>query len=105
MAEYPAIRNPDLCPAHPGELLREVIIPAVGRPKAEIARLLGMSRQHLYDILSERKPVTPPTAVRIAKLFGGSAESWMRMQVAHDVWHAQREVDVSAVPTLRSDAA
>ena len=59
-----AKRNPDRCPTHPGALLREDVIPATGRTKAEIAQLLGVSRQHLYDILRERKPVSPAMAVR-----------------------------------------
>jgi addiction module HigA family antidote len=98
--EYRAIRSPDRCPAHPGELLREVVIPATGRSKSEIASLLGISRQHLYDILRERKPVSPQVAVRLGKLFGDGAGVWMRMQVAHDTWHAAREVDTSQIPTL-----
>lgn len=93
-------RNPDRCPSHPGELLREDVIPAVGRGKAEIARMLGISRQHLYDILAEKKPVSPETAVRLARLFGGSAISWVRMQGAFDAWHAEREVDVSGIQPL-----
>jgi transcriptional regulator with XRE-family HTH domain len=53
------------CPTHPGALLRDDIIPATGRTKAEIAGLLGISRQHLYDIPQERKPVSPTIAVRL----------------------------------------
>jgi antitoxin HigA-1 len=98
--EYRAVRSPDRCPAHPGELLREVIIPATGRTKSEIASLLGISRQHLYDILRERKPVSPQVAVRLGKLFGDGAGVWVRMQAAHDTWHATREVDTSQIPTL-----
>lgn len=93
-------RNPDRCPTHPGELLREDVIPGTGKSKAEIARMLGISRQHLHDILAERKPVSPEVAVRLAKLFGNAPLVWIRMQGAHDAWHAAREVDVSAVPTL-----
>lgn len=93
-------RNPDHCPTHPGELLREDVLPVTGKPKAEIARMLGISRQHLYDILAERKPVSPEVAVRLAKLFGNAPLVWIRMQGAYDAWHAAREVDVSAVPTL-----
>jgi plasmid maintenance system antidote protein VapI len=44
-------RNPQRPPTHPGELLREELLPATKKPKAEIARLLGISRQHLYDVL------------------------------------------------------
>ena len=93
-------RNPDRCPTHPGELLREDLIPATKKSKAEIARMLGISRQHLHDILAERKPVSPEVAVRLAKLFGNEPLFWIRMQGAYDAWHASRDVDVSAVPTL-----
>ena len=61
MTDYAAARNLNRCPSHPGALLREVI-PATGKSKAEIATLLGISRQHLYDILKERKPVSPATS-------------------------------------------
>jgi addiction module HigA family antidote len=98
--EHPAVRSPDRCPAHPGELLRKVIIPATGRSKTAIASLLGISRQHLYDILRERKPVTPNVAVRLGKLLGDGPGVWVRMQAAHDTWHAAREVDTSRIPTL-----
>jgi addiction module HigA family antidote len=93
-------RTPDRCPTHPGELLREDVIPATGKPKAEIARMLGISRQHLHEILAERKPVSAEVAVRLAKLFGNEPLVWIRMQGAYDARHASREVDVSAIPTL-----
>jgi addiction module HigA family antidote len=94
------IRNANRCPTHPGALLREDILPATGKSKSELARLLGLSRQHLHDILAERKPVSAETAVRLGKLLGNSPQFWARMQSAFDVWHAAREVDVSAIPTL-----
>ena len=77
MAEYVAKRDPKRCPTHPGELLREVVIPATGKTRREIAAMLGISRQHLYDILNERKPVSLTVAVRLGKLFGdGSRRRW-----------------------------
>jgi antitoxin HigA-1 len=97
-------RDPDRCPTHPGEVLREDVIPATGKSKAEIARMLGLSRQHLHDILAERKPVSAVVAVRLAKLFGNSPLVWIRMQGDYDGWHALRAVDVSAVPTLSTAA-
>ncbi|MDP3897505.1 MAG: HigA family addiction module antitoxin [Mesorhizobium sp.] len=102
MRDYPAVANPDRCPTHPGELLREDVLPATGKSKTEIAALLGISRQHLHDILQERKPVSPATAVRLAKLFGTSPDSWVGMQSAFDTWHAKRNVDVSGIPTIRA---
>ena len=100
-----AKRKPDRCPTHPGALLREDVIPATGRTKAEIAQLLGISRQHLYDILRERKPESPAVAVRLGKLFGDGAGIWVRMQGAYDTWRAERKEDVSKIPTLRAKAA
>jgi antitoxin HigA-1 len=102
MAEYIAMRNAKRCPTHPGQLLREDVIPATGRTKTEIASLLGISRQHLYDILEERKPVSPAVAVRLGKLFGDGAGIWVRMQAAYDTWQAEQSIDVSAIPTIRA---
>ncbi len=91
-----------LRPVHPGEMLREDVLPAVGRPKTEIARLLGISRQTLYDILNEKQPVTPAMALRLGKMFGGSAESWLNMQRRYDLKIAERELGdaLDAIPRL-----
>ena len=99
--------NPLVCglaPMHPGELLREDILPAVGRPKTEIARLLGISRQTLYDILNEKQPVTPAMALRLARMFGGNAESWTNLQRNYDLRIAEAEIGdkLDAIPMLRA---
>jgi len=106
MTDYAAKRHPGRCPTHPGALLNEVI-PATGKRKAEIAALLGISRQHLYDILKERKPVSPAVAVRLGKLFGDGAGVWVRMQGAHDTWHAERDLraEIKKIPRLKPRAA
>ena len=101
---YSATRNPKRPPTHPGALLREDVLPAVGRTKVEIASLAGISRQHLNDILNEKKPVSPAVAVRFGKLFGNGPDLWVRMQAAYDTWHAAREIDVSKIPTLEPAA-
>ena len=95
-----AVRNPDRCPTHPDALLRDDLIPATGRSKTEIATMLGISRQHLYDILDEKKPVSAEIAVRLGKLFGNDGGLFYRMQGARDLWLAARKVDVSAIPTV-----
>ena len=104
MAEYRAKRHPTIKPLHPGAALREDILPAIGKSKAEIARLLGISRQALYDILNEKAPVTAEMAVKIGKLCGNGPNLWINLQRSYDLWHAQRRVDVSKIPTLREAA-
>ena len=93
-----------LRPVHPGEILREDILPAVGRPKTEIARLLGISRQTLYDILGERQPITAPMALRLGKLFGDGAEIWLNMQRNYDLKIAERELagELDKIPRLEA---
>jgi antitoxin HigA-1 len=100
MTEYTAKRNPNRCPTHPGALLREDILPAINMSKTEIAEGLGISRQHLHDILAEKKPVSPDIAARLGKAFGDGTDVWLRMQAAYDGWHADRHVDLSKVKVL-----
>lgn len=98
---YEVKRPLERCPMHPGEVLED-IIKATGKTKVEIAELLGISRQHLYDIIREKKPITPNVAARIGKLFGNGPGSWIRMQAAYDAWHAEHDIDVSGIPTLNA---
>ena len=94
------LRHTDIEPSHPGELLADVVLPAIGKSKSETARLLGLSRQTLYAILNGKQAVTPDVAVRLGKLCGNGPGVWLRMQQARDLWYAARTVDVSNIPTL-----
>ncbi len=100
MNTNPLLRG--LKPMHPGELLRDVALPALKRPKTEIASLLGVSRQMLYDILAEKAPITPPMALRIGKLCGNGATLWLNLQQRYDLWRAEKEIgkEVAKIPTL-----
>lgn len=93
-----------LRPVHPGELLREDVLPALDRSKTEIARLMGISRQTLHELLAEKQPVTVPMALRIAKLIGDTPEVWLNMQRAYDLRIAEREMaeEVARIPTLKA---
>lgn len=93
-------RHPSIVPAHPGEILREDILPAISMSKTAVAEALGISRQTLYDILNEKQPVSAGMAVRLGKLFGNGARFWINLQRNHDLAVAERSVDVSGIPTL-----
>lgn len=99
-SDRPAARDPKRCPAHPGKQLA-LALKTVGRSKTDIAALLGVTRIHLNDIIAGRRNMTANIAVRVAKLLGGSAEHWMRMQLAFDLWQAAQKVDLSKIPTLK----
>jgi antitoxin HigA-1 len=92
-----------LPPVHPGELLRVEILPALDRPKTEIAKLLGVSRQTLYDILEERQPVTPSMALRLGKLCGNGPDLWLNLQKRYDLHRAEQALGakIKVIPTLK----
>jgi len=83
MAGNPLLKG--LAPMHPGELLREVTVPALDLPKTEVARRLKISRQTLYDILDETQPVTPAMALRLGKFFGNGPDFWLNLQREYDL--------------------
>ena len=89
---------------HPGEILREDVLPALGRPKTEIARLLGISRQTLYDILNEKQPITAQMALRIGKMCGNGPAIWLNMQKRYDLKVAEAEMGdaIDAIPLLKA---
>ena len=85
---------------HPGELLREEILPEIPLTKTAIAKALGISRQTLYDIIRERQPVTAEMAVRLGKFLGNGPALWVNLQRSFDLAVAEQAVDVSDIETL-----
>src|ERR1700691_284801 len=87
-------RRNALPPIHPGEIIREDILPSVGLSVTAAAKALGVSRQMLHGILSGRKPLSAVMCLRVARLFGGSPEVWMRLQAAYDLKKSERNKKV-----------
>lgn len=88
-------------PPHPGPLLRTTL-DHLNCTKSAAARLLGLSRQTLYQIIGENQAITPVVALRVAKLTGTTAEYWVNLQQTHDlaVARAQYRNLVGKVPQL-----
>lgn len=101
------VRSPNRCPAHPGAFIREINLPALDMTKSDFAAALGISRQMLHGILSEKHPVTVEMAVRLGHVLGNGPDIWIAMQRAYDLWHAKRTVDTSKLKVLarRDEAA
>jgi len=83
-----SLRNPKRKPTHPGAILREDVLPELGITQSTLAKHLGVSRLSVSDLLHEKRSLTAEMAVRIAKVIGGTPESWLRMQEAVDLWEA-----------------
>jgi addiction module HigA family antidote len=71
-------------PPHPGELVREAL-QELGLSVAAAAEGLGVTRQQLHRVMKGRSAVSPEMALRFEKAFGGTADTWLRMQIAFDI--------------------
>ena len=84
-------RKNSLPPVHPGEIMREDILPETGLSVTAAAKALGVSRQMLHEILAERRPLSAVMCLKVARLFGSSPEMWMRLQATYDLKRAAQD--------------
>jgi addiction module HigA family antidote len=89
-------RKSALPPVHPGEILKEDVLPSAGLSVTAAAKALGVSRQMLHDILAERRPLSAAMCLRVSRLLGGSPGVWMRLQAAYDLKMAEQDKKVMA---------
>ena len=92
MVEYNVKRPLKRQPIHPGEILREDVLPSLGISVSEAARRLGISRQQLHRVLACTHPITTEMALRIGKFAGNGPGLWLRMQQAHDLWDTEQRM-------------
>ena len=88
-------------PIHPGEILREEYLAPLGLSAHALAVALRVPAPRINDIVRERRAVTPDTAMRLARYFGGDAESWLALQVAYDLRLAEAAAgsEIDRLPT------
>lgn len=91
-------RHPHRRPTHPGEVLREDVLPPLDMTVDAFALRLKLPPTEVADILAERAPVTPDFAGRLARLLDSGPELWLRMQQDVDVWeilhHPERYAEI-----------
>ncbi len=94
-------------PTHPGAILREDILPALGLSVSEAARQLGVTRQTLHRIMAEKVSITPEMAMRLGRFCGNGPGLWLRMQQAYDLWRAERDLgaELERIPVHRASSA
>jgi len=79
-------------PTHPGQLLREDYLPDEGLTVASLASAIGVSRQTVNELLCERRAVSADMALRLGRLFSQSADLWLNLQRAVDLWDAEQAI-------------
>lgn len=101
---FPAARTPKMRPAHPGEILREDVLPALKISVVEAALKLGVSRQSLHAVMAGRAAVSADMALRLGKLVGNGAQWWLSLQQAFDLYEAEARLrnEIAAIPTLET---
>jgi addiction module HigA family antidote len=86
-------------PPHPGRHIRLEYLDPLGLSITEAARILGVTRANLSNIVNGKSGVSPEMAVRLAKAFGGAAEIWLRLQNAYDLAQVRkREAEIKVEP-------
>jgi antitoxin HigA-1 len=90
-------------PPHPGETLREDILPALGLSVTEAAEQLGVARPTLSRVLNGHAAISPEMALRIEQWLGvengGSAALWLAQQACYDLWHARSRFNANVKPS------
>ena len=75
-------------PPHPGRIVRDECLQPLGLSVTAGAKVLGVSRQALNNLVNERAGISPEMAIRLAKAFGSTAQTWLRMQSNYDLANA-----------------
>jgi len=96
-----------LAPTHPGELLRNEIMPAVKLTQEKLAALLGVSRRTVNEIVTEKRSLSADMAHRLSRLFNTTPELWLGLQQDVDLWKAAKagEADYRKIKPLRRRVA
>ncbi len=77
-------------PPHPGQIIREQCIEPLGLTITAAAKGLGVTRKALSELVNGHSGVSPEMAIRLSKAFGGNPETWLRLQLQYDLWHAEQ---------------
>ena len=79
-------------PPHPGGIVKRQCLEPLGITVTEAAKGLGVTRQALSELINERTSVSVEMSIRLSKAFGSTPETWLRMQMAYDLWQARKVV-------------
>ena len=89
-------------PPHPGEIIREFCIGPLGLTVTGAAKALGVTRKTFSALLNGRSGISPEMALRLSKVFGRSAEGWLRLQLQYDLWQTQQRVNLKNLKRVKA---
>lgn len=92
-------------PTHPGEMLLEEFLKPHGMTQTELAERLRVSYPRVNEIVKGKRGITPDTALRLAKLFGTTAEFWLNGQRNWDLWHAMHSQTAEEIDQIEPVSA
>src|SRR5580698_10452324 len=78
-------------PVHPGSVVRQDCLEPLGLSVTAGAKVLGVTRQALNNVVNGKSGISPEMAIRLSKAFGSTAETWLRMQLAYDLAQARKD--------------
>jgi addiction module HigA family antidote len=87
-------------PPHPGELVRYDCLEPLGLSVTDAAKALNVTRQALNNLVNRKSGISPEMAVRLSKVFNGSPEFWMRLQLQYDLAQIERNASKIVVHCL-----
>jgi addiction module HigA family antidote len=85
-------------PTHPGFIIRDDVLPELQLSVTEAARQLTVSRVALSRVINGRARISAEMAIRLAQWLGGEAETWLRLQMQYDLWHAEQASHIRITP-------
>jgi len=88
-------------PTHPGEILREDFLVPLGMTQSDLAEKIDVSYPRINEIINGKRGITPDTALRLAQLFGTTAEFWLNGQRNWDLWHAMKSPEARKIRRIK----
>lgn len=92
-------------PPHPGEVLKELYITPLNLTITDVAQGIGITRKAVSELVNKKYGISPNMAIRLAKAFSTTPESWLNLQQQYDLWQAKKKGKFTKIKVFFSDHA
>ncbi len=84
-------------PPHPGEILKDIYMEPLNLTFSDVAKGIGVTQKALLELINKKISITPIIAIKLAKAFNTTPESWLSLQDQYDLWHAKKRAKISDI--------